>query len=51
VTDAAALPAAVRAAIDAVRAGEVAVVDVRVAGGYSTGAASTGGPGADKAGK
>ena len=48
VTDAAALPKTFRAAIDAVRGGEVAVVDVRVAGGYSTGAASTG---AEKAGK
>jgi thiamine pyrophosphate-dependent acetolactate synthase large subunit-like protein len=34
VADAGALPATFRAAIDAVRAGEVAVVDVRVAGGY-----------------
>ena len=48
VTDAAALPATLRDAIEAVRAGEVVVVDVRVAGGYSTGAASTG---AEKAGK
>src|SRR5499426_2705640 len=50
ITDAAALVDTFRAAIDAVRAGEVAVVDVRVAGGYSTGAASTGAPGAEKAG-
>jgi thiamine pyrophosphate-dependent acetolactate synthase large subunit-like protein len=42
VTDAGSLAATFRAAIDAVRGGEVAVVDVRVAGGYSTGAASTG---------
>ncbi|HTO47089.1 MAG TPA: thiamine pyrophosphate-binding protein [Burkholderiales bacterium] len=47
VTDASALAAAFREAIDAVRAGEVAVVDVRVAGGYY-GAASTGAAGAQK---
>ena len=49
VTDAGALLATFRAAIDAVRAGEVAVVDVRVAGGYH-GATSTGTPGGGKPG-
>jgi thiamine pyrophosphate-dependent acetolactate synthase large subunit-like protein len=49
VTDAGALLATFRAAIDAVRAGEVAVVDVRVAGGYH-GATSTGAPGGGKPG-
>ena len=47
-TDAGALAATFRAAIDAVRAGEVAVVDVRVAAGYH-GATSTGAAGTDKA--
>jgi thiamine pyrophosphate-dependent acetolactate synthase large subunit-like protein len=50
ITDAATLVETFRAAIDAVRSGEVAVVDVRVAGGYSAGAASTGASGAEKAG-
>ena len=49
VTHAGALRATFRAAIDAVRAGEVAVVDVRVAGGYH-GATSTGAPGGGKPG-
>jgi thiamine pyrophosphate-dependent acetolactate synthase large subunit-like protein len=48
VTEAGALRAAFREAIDAVRGGGVAVVDVRVAAGYH-GATSTGAPATDKA--
>ena len=48
VGDRGALARSLREAIDAVRGGAVAVVDVRVAGGYSTGAASTGAPGLGK---
>ena len=48
VDDRGALARSLREAIDAVRGGAVAVVDARVAGGYSTGAASTGAPGLGK---
>jgi thiamine pyrophosphate-dependent acetolactate synthase large subunit-like protein len=49
VTEAGALAATFREAIDAVRARGVAIVDVRVAGGYH-GATSTGAPGSGKPG-